>query len=117
MYYFCEEDMMLKKLRPRFLTMAFSIFSVLILILTACGASGTPSPSGNAGKPVKGGTFTDDLYEDVDSLIPNGITETYAFLVIKPFGPRSSTVTQMAIFIPAWRQKSQLRRMATSLPI
>ncbi len=72
---------MLKKLRPRFLTMAFSIFSVMILILTACGASGTPSPSGNAGKPVKGGTFTDDLYEDVDSLIPNGITETYAFLV------------------------------------
>ncbi len=72
---------MLKKPRPRLLTMSFSIVAVLMLLLSACGASGTPAPSGNAGTPVKGGTFTDDLYEDVDSLIPNGVSETYATLV------------------------------------
>src|SRR5947209_2499543 len=73
--------MMLKKPKPRLLTMSFSIVAVLMLLLSACGASGTPTPSGNAGTLVKGGTFTDDLYEDVDSMIPNGVSETYAFLV------------------------------------
>lgn len=72
---------MLKKLRPRFLMLTFSVFSVLILILSACGATGTPTSSTNSSNPVKGGTFTDDLYEDVDSLIPNGVSETYAVLV------------------------------------
>jgi len=52
---------------------------VLVLLINACGAQGTPTTS--SGKPVKGGTFTDDLYEDVDSLIPNGVSETYANLV------------------------------------
>src|SRR5947209_18520644 len=45
--YFIEEDMMLKKLRPRFLMMTFSIFSVLVLILSACCATVTPHQSGN----------------------------------------------------------------------
>ena len=72
---------MLKKPKPRLLTMSFSIVAVLMLLLSACGASGTPTPSGNAGNLVKGGTFTDDLYEDVDSMIPNGVSETYAVLV------------------------------------
>ncbi|TMC56426.1 MAG: hypothetical protein E6J21_15080, partial [Chloroflexota bacterium] len=35
------------------------------------------------------------------------------FWSIKPFGPRSSTEIRMAMFILAWRQKFQLRRMAT----
>ncbi len=73
---------MLKKRRPRSLMMAFSFFAGLILLLGACGAPGPgTTPPSSSGTPVKGGTFTDDLYEDVDSLIPNGIGETYAFLV------------------------------------
>ena len=72
---------MLKKPKPRLLTMSFSIVAVLMLLLSACGASGTPTQGGNAGNLVKGGTFTDDLYEDVDSLITNGVSETYAVLV------------------------------------
>ena len=61
------------------LPLAFSLLMVLVLLINACGAQGTPTTSN--GKPVKGGTFTDDLYEDVDSLIPNGVSETYAVLV------------------------------------
>ena len=37
----------------------------------------TPS----AGTPVKGGTWTDDLYEEPSSLIPNGSSETFSDLV------------------------------------
>src|SRR5260370_24967806 len=72
---------MRKKPGPRFLKLSFSIVALLMLILSACGASGTPTGSTSSGAPVKGGTFTDDLYEDVDSLIPNGVSETYANLV------------------------------------
>jgi peptide/nickel transport system substrate-binding protein len=73
---------MLKKPRPRFLMMSFSLMAVFILILNACGApAATSTTPSTGGAPVKGGTFTDDLYEDVDSLIPNGVTETYATLV------------------------------------
>ena len=72
---------MRKKPRPRFLKLSFSIVALLMLILSACGASGTPTGSTTSSAPVKGGTFTDDLYEDVDSLIPNGVSETYAVLV------------------------------------
>src|SRR2546423_9233046 len=83
MCYFFEEDMMLNKLRPRFLMMAFSLFSVLILILSACGASGTPSPSGATGKPVRGGTWIDDVYENVKILIPSVVSETYADMIVQ----------------------------------
>jgi len=72
---------MRKKPGPRFLKLGFSIVALLMLILSACGASGTPTGSTSSSAPVKGGTFTDDLYEDVDSLIPNGVSETYANLV------------------------------------
>lgn len=72
---------MLKKPRPRFLMLSFSVLSMLILVLSGCG--GTPQGNGGnqGGTPVKGGTFTDDLYETVSSLIPNGTSETYANLV------------------------------------
>jgi peptide/nickel transport system substrate-binding protein len=72
---------MLKRLRPRSLMIAFSFLSVLILMLSACGAPtpGTSPPSG--GTPVKGGTWTDDLYEEPNSLITNGSVETYADIV------------------------------------
>ena len=40
-------------------------------------SSSTPS----AGTPVKGGTWTDDLYEEPDSLITNASSETYSDIV------------------------------------
>jgi peptide/nickel transport system substrate-binding protein len=62
--------------------LAFSIMSILMLALSACGASGTPTTGGNnTGQPQKGGTWIDDLYEEPASLIPNGSAETYASIV------------------------------------
>ncbi len=61
---------MLKKPRPRFLMLAFSMLSALVLLLSACG--GTPTPTGTTGgQPVRGGTWIDDLYEEPTSLILN----------------------------------------------
>jgi len=54
-----------------------------MLFVSACapqgGASTTTTPT--TGKPVKGGTWIDDLYEPVKSLIPNGVSETFADLI------------------------------------
>lgn len=72
---------MQKKRRPRFLMVAFSITTMLLLALSACGAQGTPTGSTTAsGTPVHGGTWVDDLYEEPSSLIPNGSSETFANL-------------------------------------
>jgi len=75
---------MLKRTRPHSLAIVLSLFSLLILLFSACGApttgpgsNGTPS----AGSPVKGGTWTDDLYEEPDSLIPNASSETFSDMV------------------------------------
>jgi peptide/nickel transport system substrate-binding protein len=65
----------------RALVTSCSFLAILTLLLAACGPSGTTSPSSStttSTKPVQGGTWTDDLYEDVDSFIPNGSSETYA---------------------------------------
>jgi len=70
-----------KKPRPRSLMMAFSFLALLTLLLAACGAPTQGPTTTSSNTLVKGGTFTDDLYEDVDSLIPNGVSETYAVLV------------------------------------
>jgi peptide/nickel transport system substrate-binding protein len=73
---------MLKKPRPRFLMLSFSLVAVLMLILSACGGgSSSPSSSTSAGTPVKGGTWTDDLFEEPDSLLPNASSETFSDLV------------------------------------
>src|SRR5713226_4988337 len=74
---------MLKKPRPRFLMMSFSLVAMLLLILSACGGTSSTSTSStpSAGTPVKGGTWTDDLYEEPSSLIPNGSSETFSDLV------------------------------------
>jgi peptide/nickel transport system substrate-binding protein len=72
---------MLKKPRPRFLMMSFSIVALLMLILSACGGAATTSSTPSAGTPVKGGTWIDDLYEEPDSLIPNLSSETFAYMV------------------------------------
>jgi peptide/nickel transport system substrate-binding protein len=69
---------MLKRPKPRFLKMSFSIVAMLMLLLSACGSS-TPSSTPSAGgTPVKGGTWTDDFYEDVSSVLPNLSSETFA---------------------------------------
>ena len=75
---------MRKKPRPRFLTMSFSLVALLVLILSACGGTSSPSSSGSgaSGTPVKGGTWIDDLYEEPDSLIPNLSSETFADMVM-----------------------------------
>src|SRR6266496_1639864 len=73
---------MLKKPRPRFLMLSFSLVAVLMLILSACGGGGSSSSSNtSAGTPVKGGTWTDDLYEEPDSLLPNSSSETFSDMV------------------------------------
>ena len=73
---------MLKKPRPRFLVMSFSIVAVLMLILSACGGTSTsPSSTPSAGSPVKGGVWTDDLFEEPDSLLPNASSETFSDMV------------------------------------
>jgi peptide/nickel transport system substrate-binding protein len=74
---------MFKRRRPRSLMMAFSFFAGLILLLGACGAPspGTTPSSGSSATPVKGGTWTDDLYEEPDSLIPNASSETFSDMV------------------------------------
>lgn len=71
---------MLKRPYSR-LTLAFSLLTVLMLFISACAPQGgTQTPVSNT-KPVKGGTWIDDLYEPVKSLIPNGVSETFADLI------------------------------------
>ncbi len=51
---------------------------ILSFILTACG----PTPVTNSSTtPKKGGTVTDGLFEEPDSLLSNGTNETFAVLV------------------------------------
>jgi peptide/nickel transport system substrate-binding protein len=76
---------MLKQARkPRFLMMSFSLLAILMLVLNACGASGSSATSSNgaSGTPVKGGIWIDDLYEEPDSLLPNFSSETFATMVM-----------------------------------
>jgi peptide/nickel transport system substrate-binding protein len=78
---FFKEDLMLR--RPyRTSVTTFSLLSILVLLLAACGPSGTPSTAtSSSSKPVRGGTWIDDLYEEPSTLIPNGSSETYATMV------------------------------------
>ncbi len=74
---------MFKKPRPRFSMISISLLSMLLLILSACGATGTPS-GGNTttnNTPVKGGTWIDDIPNEPDSLIPNGSSQTFSSVV------------------------------------
>jgi len=72
--------MMFKQTKPRILMLSVSFFSIMVLLLSACGAVG-PNNQQGAGTPVKGGVWIDDIYEEPDSLIPNGSTETFSNLV------------------------------------
>jgi peptide/nickel transport system substrate-binding protein len=64
--------------KGRFLFFLLGIGLVLSFALAACG----PAPvQTNSNQPKKGGTVTDGLYEEPDSLLSNGSNETYAVLV------------------------------------
>ena len=73
---------MLKGKRTRWYISSLSLLAVLALFFSACGAQGTPTSQTSANsKPVKGGTWIDDLANEPDSLIPNGSSQTFAVLV------------------------------------
>src|SRR5216683_5250141 len=72
---------MLKRPRLRSLMTAFSFFAGLILLLGACGAPGPGTSPSGGGTPVKGGVWTDDLYEEPDSLLPYASSETFSNMV------------------------------------
>jgi peptide/nickel transport system substrate-binding protein len=68
----------------RIVVTTLSLLCVLSLLLAACGPTGQAtnpgSDSGNT-KPVRGGTWVDDIYQEPSSLIPNGSVQTFAVLV------------------------------------
>src|SRR5712691_10164687 len=72
--------MMSKRPKSR-LTLAFSLLTVLMLLLSACGAQGTPTPTNTGGKPVKGGTWIDDIVAGPGSLLPQGSDTTYSTII------------------------------------
>src|SRR5438874_6281180 len=72
---------MFKRPRSRSLSLAFSLLVLLMMFISACAPQGAPPPTSTNAAPVKGGTWIDDLYEPVKSLIPNGVSETFADLI------------------------------------
>jgi len=70
-----------KRHRPRFLMMSFSLLSSFILILSAYGGVTSSPSTPHPRAPVKGGTWTEDLFEEPDSLLPNLSSETFAYMV------------------------------------
>lgn len=75
---------MFQRPKPRLSMLGFSLLSMLLLLLSACGATGTPNTgttTTNNGSPTKGGTWVDDIPNEPDSLIPNGSSQTFSSLV------------------------------------
>lgn len=65
--------------RKRYLLLlSMSLGLLLGMVLAACGPTPTTTTSNT---PKKGGTLTDGLFEEPDSLLPNASIETYADLV------------------------------------
>lgn len=71
---------MLERPGPRPLLIAFSLLSVLILMLGACAAPAGTQP-GTSTNVTKGGTWTVDLLNEPDSLIPNASSETFSYII------------------------------------
>lgn len=71
---------MFKRPKPRMLMLSLSILSVLILLLSACGAP-APGQGNSNGAAQKGGVWSDDLFEEPDSLVPNASSETFSDMV------------------------------------
>lgn len=73
---------MVKRPGPHPLMMACSVISVLAVLLSGCGPQGTPTGSTtDTAKPVRGGTWIDDIPNEPGSLIPNGDSQTFSVLV------------------------------------
>jgi len=72
---------MFKRPEPRLLILSLSILSMLVLLLSSCGAQGTAVPTPNASQPVKGGTWIDDVPAAPGSLLPQGSDTTYSVLI------------------------------------
>jgi peptide/nickel transport system substrate-binding protein len=72
---------MLKRPKSRSPMIAFSLAAVLILLLSGCGATGTPTTTPTSGAPVKGGTWIDDIPNEPGSLLPNGDSQTFDVVV------------------------------------
>src|SRR5260221_10354870 len=72
---------MFKRPRGRPLLVACSLLTGLLLLLSACGAPGPGTSPSGGGTPVKGGVWTDDLYEEPDSLLPYASSETFSNMV------------------------------------
>ena len=73
---------MSKRKNGRLFLASISLASVLLLLLSACGAQGTPTSQSPANaNPVKGGTWIDDIPNEPGSLIPNGDAQTFSVLV------------------------------------
>jgi len=70
---------MLKRSRPHLVMLSLAIFSVLALLLSACGAQGTVATTSN--QPVKGGTWIDDVPAAPGSLLPQLSDTTYSVLI------------------------------------
>src|SRR5207237_5388641 len=70
---------MLKRPKSRRFTIAFSLVTMLMLFLSACGAQGTPTNPSN--QPVKGGTWIDDIVAGPGSLLPQGSDTTYSVVI------------------------------------
>ena len=54
-----------------------SVLLLLTMVLSGCG----PTPPASSSGPKKGGTAIDGLYEEPDSLLPQGSVETFSDLV------------------------------------
>ena len=68
---------MLKRPRAQALMIIFSFLPVLALLLSACATSTEPSrPENGPARPVRGGTWIDDLYAEPSSLITDCPVET-----------------------------------------
>ncbi len=72
---------MFKRQRPSWMTLSISLFALLTLVLSACGAQGTAVPTPSTTQPVKGGTWIDDVPAAPGSLLPQGSDTTYSVLI------------------------------------
>lgn len=85
-----------------------ALLVIFALILSACGPSGTPQTQTNTGtKPVRGGTWIDDLINPPDSLLPNASVQTFSWLVDQSLYAPLFTSTSTGAIQPA---------LATELP-